>query len=294
MNRLFFAAGAIVDRIKINAIAREVRDGKAVWIKRRRMSAAPLMRCANAFFGLAHAPLQAIACTKAWQRWEVESFLLLHGSEGFRAFREGTASVGAEEMPGINLTCALDSGGFTPKMSAAAARELRRAHLLECEQMKGGWSHGDPHIGNFIYEESQDRARLIDFEVMHDLSLSADERHADDLLVFLQDMAGRISAVKWKKCAYAFVMGYDRPEITRRLIPKLTLPSSLMPRVWWLVRTTFLPPVELVRRLSELRAQLSFSTEVAPPAEPYPDVCVARHAPPEAWRDAVEARAENL
>ena len=36
--------------------------------------------------------------------------------------------------------------------------------------------HGDPHAGNFMYDAESNRARLIDFEVMHHLSLPADER----------------------------------------------------------------------------------------------------------------------
>jgi hypothetical protein len=94
---------------------------------------------------------------------------------------------------------------------------------------------------------------LIDFEVMHDPTLSEEERHADDVLVFLQDMAGRIAAERWLPCAEAFLAAYDRPEILARLQPALRrLPAWGFARLWWAVRTTFLPRAELCRRFRAL------------------------------------------
>ncbi len=253
MSRIFTAAGALVERIKINAISREMRGGRAVWIKRRRPIAKPLMACANRFFDLAGTPVRAIADVTVWQRWEVDCFQQLHEAEGFRAFCDGDFAVGADEMPGINLTKHLDGGTITAEMAAAAARELRRAHGSRCEFFGGCWSHGDPHLGNFIYDIAADRARLIDFEVMHDRALPPEERHSDDLLVFLQDMMGRICAERWLPCASTFLKAYDRPEIVALLGPKLDLPRDCVPRLWWLVRTTFLPTAEQHRRISALR-----------------------------------------
>ena len=77
MSRILSSAGALVDRIKINAVSREWREGRAVWIKRRRWTAAPIMACANHFFRLAGNPIQAIDKLAAWQRWEVDCFLRL-------------------------------------------------------------------------------------------------------------------------------------------------------------------------------------------------------------------------
>jgi hypothetical protein len=254
MSRILTAAGALVDRIKINAVSRECRDGRALWIKRRRWTARPIMACANRFFRLAGNPIRAIEELAMWQRWEVDCFLQLHGGE-FDAFAEGASSVVAEEVPGENLSHHLDGGTLTPRMLEAAARELRRAHAEESTTFGGPWSHGDPHAGNFVYDASTDRARLIDFEVMHHPTIGADERHADDLLIFLQDMVGRISGVHWLPSAQAFLAGYGRPEIVALLRPKLVVPAGL-PRVWWAVRTTYLGTTELKRRVNALRESL--------------------------------------
>jgi hypothetical protein len=254
MSRLITTAGALVDRIKVNAISRETRAGRVVWIKRRRRSAPPILACANRFFRLARNPVRALADLGEWQRWEVESFARLHG-ESFRAFAEGERVVGAEEMPGVNLTIPLDTGALEPRMCAAAGRELRRAHGSSCPVFPRGWSHGDPHLGNFLYEAAADRARLIDFEVMHEAGLEAGARHADDLLVFLQDLVGRVSAEGWLPNAHAFLSAYERPEIVGRLRTLLVLPAGI-PRMWWMVRTTYLPSAELHHRLETLRHSL--------------------------------------
>lgn len=257
MSQMSAAAGAIVERIKINAISREIRNGRAVWIKKRRPIAAPIMACANRFFCAARTPVRAIADRSAWQQWEVGCFERLHQSEGFHAYAEGAGSVAADEMPGINLTRHLDGGSLTPEMTATAARELLRAHSSRCSYFGDFWSHGDPHIGNFIYDQSSSRARLIDFEMMHDRSLPAIERHSDDLLVFLQDMVGRISADRWLPCALAFLQTYDRPEAIDRLQAKLRVPEGCMPRLWWQVRTTFLPEQAVRARFTALKEALT-------------------------------------
>ena len=253
MSRLLTAAGAIVDRIKINALTRETRDGRTVWIKRRRATAGPIMALANRFFELVGNPVHTLR-DAAWQHWEVACFQQLHGDE-FRAFRCGDRAVGVDELPGLSLAHHLGAGTLAPEMLAAAGRELRRAHEWRCDEFGGAWSHGDPHSGNFIYDSADGRARLIDFEVMHDTALSADDRHADDLVVFLQDLMGFIAPDRWLPSARGFLEAYGRPEIIALLARRFVVPRGLA-RLWWSVRTTYLSRAELARRIGELRAAL--------------------------------------
>ena len=254
MSRILSAAGSLVDRVKINVVTREWREGRPMWIKRRRRTAGPIISCANQFFRFAGNPIRALTETASWQRWEVDCFLRLHG-EKYHAFADGDRAVAAEEVPGQNLSQHLNEGTLTPRMLAAAAVEMRRAHEELCNTFQGPWSHGDPHAGNFVYEAVSDRARLIDFEVMHHPELPAEERHADDLLIFLQDLVGRLGAEEWLPNAKAFLTGYGRPAIVAHLRRKLVVPGGLA-RVWWAVRTTYLAPAELMRRVVALRESL--------------------------------------
>ncbi len=252
MNHLDSLSSSFVERIKVNRVWREVRDGRVFWLKRRRRSALPLLRGANLFFRLAAAPMQTLTDSIEWQRWEVNVFRGLHGADGFMAFTDGKRTIGAEEMPGINVTIPLDRGELTPEISEAVGRELRRVHEWYCPEFDAPWSHSDPHAGNFIYNPETNRARIIDFEAMHLPEAPAEQRHADDVLIFLQDVVGRIRADKWLPCAEAFLAGYDCPEIVESVRPLLKIPPRGASRLWWRVRTSFLPIQELERRLRAL------------------------------------------
>ena len=256
MPRLVDIAGQLVERIKINTISREVRDGRVLWVKARRRPAGLVLAFANAFFRAAGAPLQALADISTWQHWELQCFQGLHGDR-FHSFAPDDRSIAAEEVPGVNLTVFLDGGTITPPMAAAAGRELRRAHQTNCPQFDGPWSHGDPHLGNFVYEPNADRARLIDFEVLHDRTLAAPERHADDLLVFLQDMGGRIGEELWLPCALAFLEAYGCPQIVSLLRPRLAPPALPgFARLWWAIRTSYLAASIWQLRIAALEREI--------------------------------------
>src|SRR5262249_3572137 len=160
------AASFFAERIKVNTVRRETRDGKIFWIKRRRGSAALTLALANRFFRVAGNPVRALAEAGEGQRWGVEWFQPVHGDRyvGVASEENGVA---LEEMPGVSLASFLDHGRLTPAMAAAAGRELRRCHAMESPGFGGPWSHGDPHAGNFLYSAEEDRARLIDFELVH-------------------------------------------------------------------------------------------------------------------------------
>lgn len=254
MRPLLATAGSWIDRIKINALTREVRDGRPLWIKRRTPTSGPIIHAANGFFWLVGNPVIVLGELEEWRRWEIDCFQRLHG-DSFNVFADGAHAICAEEMPGVSLSHHLDAGTLTSAMAAAAARELRRAHLCECATFEDLWSHGDPHLGNFLYDPANDRARLIDFEVRHRPGLAAHERHADDLLVFLQDLVGRVRRAEWLPLASAFLEAYDGAEILPLLEKLLVRPRGLS-SLWWAVRTTYLTPAELAVRLATLREAL--------------------------------------
>ena len=249
------AAELLITGIRINAICREQHDGRMFFVKRRRAIAAPVLALANAFFRLASARVLALTKVDAWQRWEVDSFQRLH-SPRFRAFAIDPGTVLVEELPGVNLTPLLDNGAMDGAMAAAAGRELRRAHALHCSAYEDFWSHGDPHVGNFVFDAAESCARLIDFEVMHDRTIPAPARHADDVLVVLQDMLGRAPRDRWISFARAFIEGYDCAAIAASAVQQLDAPSGAA-RFWWGVRTSWLPEEAARERIRDLRAALS-------------------------------------
>ena len=223
----------------------------AMMPKRRRRAAWLVMRVANAFFRLARNPVEAIADDDEWRKWEVDCFRLLHGPE-FTARCDQNGLPFVSVLPGRDLSRHLAGGSLRPEHLAAAGVELRCAHQLPSSYHGGRWSHGDPHTGNFLFDPATGRARLVDFEMRHHRDLPEAQRHADDLLVMLQDVCGRCASDAWLPLATAFLEGYGRGEIIASLNDLLSVPRGI-PRVWWAVRTSWMRRAELERRVAELR-----------------------------------------
>ena len=235
-------------------------EGHPVMPKRRRRAAWLVMRVANAFFRLARNPVEPIASDGEWRTWEVDCFRMLHGPEFSAGVnRAGTPFVSV--LPGGDLSRLLEAGTLRPQHLAAAGAELRRAHGFHSSHFGGCWSHGDSHTGNFLFDAETGRARLVDFEMRHHRDLPEARRHADDLLVMLQDVCGRCERDAWLPLAEGFLAGYGRGEIIALLGDLLRVPQGF-PRLWWAVRTSWMPRRELERRMGALRAALFRSRRI--------------------------------
>ena len=103
-----------------------------------------------------------------------------------------------------------------------------------------------------IYDEKTGRARLIDFEIVHDKSLPAKSRQADDLLVFLLDLIAVAPNPQWLTLSLSFLNAYGNTAVICELEDELALPNG-MAWIWWGVRTSFANPAKVKRRLEKLR-----------------------------------------
>src|SRR5437588_11856039 len=189
-------ATRLVEALAINSITEKTRRGRRVVVKRRNLHSQQLADLTNLYFRMADIPIRFWSKVEEWQRWEVDCFQMLNG-ERFRAYASGTRTVIAEKLPGESLWEHLNRGTLTRRMLQAAAAEFRRAHQFWSDEFHGRWSHGDGTSQNVIYDPASNRARLIDFEIIHEKSLPTCARQADDLLVFLLDMVGTVPNRQW-------------------------------------------------------------------------------------------------
>jgi hypothetical protein len=249
-------AGSCIDAIRINAVSREVRDGRALLVKRRRLTGEALARTANLFFRAARHPVFVWADAGAWQRWEVSCFNLLHADQ-YGAFVDGTRAVCADILPGQSLAEHFVNGTFQYPMLDAAGAELRRVHQLHSGFFSGPWSHGDPNLANFLFSAHEQQARLIDFEVVHRRDLPACARRVEDVLSFLQDLLGCAPKGTWLTTAQRFLDAYGCDRAAREALrERLRLPQGV-PRVWWWIRANYVPVESIRRRLDRLKEVLS-------------------------------------
>ena|SRR6266540_55113 len=245
------AAARFVDSLKINSVSEKVRRGRRVVIKQRNGYGEQLADLANLYFRMAGIPIRFWAKADNWRRWEVECFKMLNGDR-FRAWPCGDKTVCADKLPGKSLWENLDQGTLTRRMVEAAGHEFRRAHQFRSHEFRGPWSHGDAGANNVIYDEKTARARLIDFEIVHDKSLPAKSRQADDLLVFLLDLIAVAPNPQWLTLALSFLNAYGNTAVICELEDQLTLPNG-MAWIWWGVRTSFANPAKVKRRLEKIR-----------------------------------------
>jgi hypothetical protein len=249
------AAARLVDSLKVNSVFEHVRRGRRLMIKRRTLYSEPLAELANVYFRMAGIPIRFWAKTKEWRRWEVKSFNMLNGDR-FHARPSGANTICADKLPGRSLWDHLNKGKLTREMMEAAGQELRRAHQLWSDEFRGSWSHGDAGTNNVIYDEKTGRARLIDFEIVHEKSLPAKLRHADDLLVFLLDLMAVAPNPRWLTLALAFLNAYDDALVITALKQTLAMPTG-MAWIWWGVRTSFANPAKVKRRLQKIAGVLA-------------------------------------
>jgi hypothetical protein len=244
------AAARLVDSLKVNSVSERVRRGRRIVIKRRTVYSGPLAELANVYFRMAGIPIRFWAKTEQWRQWEVKSFNMLNGAR-FHAYPSGANTVCADKLPGRSLWDHLNESTLTREMMEAAGQELRRAHHLWSDEFRGPWSHGDAGTNNVIYDEKTRRARLIDFEIVHQKSLATKSRHADDLLVFLLDLMAVAPNPQWLALALAFLNAYDSAPVIAQLKNQLATPTGIA-WIWWGVRTSFANPAKVKRRLQKI------------------------------------------
>src|SRR5215216_1687729 len=244
------AAVRLVDSLKINSVSEQVRRGRRLMIKQRMLYSEPLAELANMYFRMAGIPIRFWAKTEDWRRWEVKSFNMLNGDR-FHARPSGANTICADKLPGRSLWDHLSEGTLTEQMMEAAGQELRRAHQFWSDEFRGPWSHGDAGTNNVIYDEKTGRARLIDFEIVHQKSLPTKLRHADDLLVFVLDLMAVAPNPRWLTLALAFLNSYDNAPVIAAVKKALAIPTG-MAWIWWGVRTSFANPAKVKRRIQKI------------------------------------------
>jgi hypothetical protein len=245
------ATATFVDSLKISSTSEKSRRGRRVVIKRRNIYGEQLADLANLYFRMSGIPVRFWSKTEDWKRWEVKCFKMLNGDR-FRTSGSGTNTICVDKVPGESLWEHMNRGTLTRQMLEAAAHEYCQAHQLWSDEFGGPWSHGDASMTNVIYNKKTGRARLIDFELVHQKSLPAKSRHADDLLVFLLDILAIVPTRQWLPFALYFLNAYENVRVIAALEDQLALPNGLA-WIWWGVRTSFTNPAKVKRRLAKLR-----------------------------------------
>jgi tRNA A-37 threonylcarbamoyl transferase component Bud32 len=245
------AVAWLMNRVRVNHVEEGVRDGRRVFVKRRRTGAPILVWFANRFLALAHSGVRMFVRADEWIAWEIYCARLLYPK------RPGV-TVGARRAVIIPKVCGISLRALLRRndrdLTTAfilAAREVRRAHQIQCSYFNGAWSHGDLHLDNIICDSNADRAVLIDFDTRHEPRNSATQRHSDDLTVLLLELIG-VSSDRWRPLAAAFIEEYREHSVLSELDRQLSVPRGFG-RLLWYARTQSSSTRRVEPRLQALR-----------------------------------------
>ena len=245
------AVAWLMNRVRVNHVEEDVRDGRPVFVKRRRPGAPIVVWFANRFLALAESGGCMFVRADEWIDWELHCARLLYPGRGTAAVAADRAVI-LPKVCGISLR-ALLRGNDADAATAVrmAAREVRRVHQLQCSYFNGPWSHGDLHLDNIICDSNAERAVLIDFDTRHEPWISSTERHSDDLKVLLLELIG-LSSERWRPLATAFIEEYREQSVLSQLEHQLSVPRGFG-RLLWYARTQSSSTRRMEPRLRALR-----------------------------------------
>jgi hypothetical protein len=251
-DRLSFLAGHLIDAVRVNAVSQTAVSGQLGWLKRRKIGMDQVIQCGNIFLKISRSRIWMLPNCAAWVQWEMDCFSLLYGDR-VQPQKSGDRGFWVNAMPGTSLLQWLEKGQLTPKMMTAAGQIFCQAHCCHSQFFQSGWSHGDSHLANVLYDAATGQAALIDFETQHWRHLSPIERQADDLLIFLLDILGRCE--NWAELLPVLFQSYDRPAVLQQLHQFLIVPTA-WERLLWATRSNYLSTRQLQHRIMTVRSFL--------------------------------------
>ena len=241
----------VMNCVRVNQLEHRTQDGCPVLLKRRRIGMSVVIWCANRFLALARSASRMFVHTSEWMNWELECARLLYpGSLAPKV--SSRRCIVIPQVKGVSLRQMLERNEVDAKAFRLAARELRRVHQIPCGYYNAGWSHGDLHLDNILYDAGAERAVIVDFDTRHLSEASAADRHCDDLHVLLLELLAS-PGESWSEWAAAFIEEYRATAaVLRELNRRLFVPRGSA-RILFYARTYCSPMRQTEERLERLR-----------------------------------------
>jgi hypothetical protein len=260
------ALARAISAVRVNSITTVIEGGRTLYVKTRRRGGSSVIRAGNVFLAWSKSRIAMIPRTADWLAWEAAALEALHPGVVVRARGRSLVLETLRGAP-VRVDAVVDERAL-----AAVGRELARAHRRVSAIDGRSFTHGDPHLRNFLYDGQS--ARLLDVETIHDADLSERDRCADDLFVVLLDAASAIPRPRRSRALATIVEHYDDCEVALAIAPRLVVPRGLE-RVLYATRTHYARDHELRVMLEDIARAVDRSR----PRSSSPDRIVRREDP---------------
>jgi hypothetical protein len=249
-NTLGHTLAKIISSIHPNKTEVAVVNGKVGFIKTRREGMGCIILLGNLFLRAAGAGIYVPLRLDVWREREVRSYSRCNPGKAASVFSE--RAVFTERITGKAVSSIPIKSGIFESAVIACGRTMRELHSGERCLKSDDCSHGDPHLKNFIYDQTTDRCGVIDFETLHETNLEFSQRCADDMLTVCLGLIGKERG--GISLAQTFISSYELGEAGcgKSLRESLISPRG-MKKILWLTRCEFLPTGEMEGGVKKLR-----------------------------------------
>ncbi len=203
--------GRVLARVRFNKVCEIHIDRHPYYAKERSWFGAALIAAGNVYLKRLGAHARVLP-DQEWRRWESEVYRVVYDID---LVTDGRGRLLIPAWSGVSLAAFLESAEIkhAEKLGAIglATQSLYGIHSADIEWQDGqrrSLSHGDATVENVIVNDVQATAIWFDFDTIHESSLGADWRRADDLRALTYSAAERLHAAGFPELTKTIVTNY--------------------------------------------------------------------------------------
>jgi len=203
--------GGVLAQVRFNKVCKMHIDRHPYYAKERSWFGAALIAAGNVYLKRLGAHARVLP-DQEWRRWESEVYRVVYDIE---LVPDASGRLLVPEWSGVSLAAYLESEEINEaeKLGAIglAAQSLYRIHSAVIQWQDGqrrSLSHGDATVENVIVDDVQATATWFDFDTIHESSMYADWRRADDLRALTYSAAERLHSAGFPELTKTIVTNY--------------------------------------------------------------------------------------
>ncbi len=203
--------GRVLAQVRFNKVCKVNIDRHPYYAKERFWFGTALIAAGNVYLKRVGAHARVLP-DQEWRRWESEVYRVIYDIE---LVTDASGRLLIPAWPGVSLAAYLEREQLSEadKLGAIgwAAQSLYRIHSASIQWQDGqrrSLSHGDATVENVIVDDVRATATWFDFDTIHESSLGADWRRADDLRALTYSAAERLHSAGFPELLKTIVTNY--------------------------------------------------------------------------------------